>query len=79
MEKILKDLLSESSQQSIEDEILSFDNYLNLVTQEPWITRDTSQLLHDMMLTSGVEHQMIPGKPVKHTYKFFDDPHHLQH
>ncbi|MFT5127972.1 MAG: serine protein kinase [Rhodothermales bacterium] len=31
------------------------------------------QLLHDMMLSRGVEHRIVSGKPVKHPYRFFGD------
>ncbi len=56
-----------------EEEILSFTEYLDLVVSEPWVTRNTAQLLHDMMLTSGVEHSISAGKPMKHRYRFFED------
>lgn len=56
------------------NEILAFDDYLKLLTNEPWISRNTFQLLHDMLLSSGVEHSIIPGKPIKHRYRFFEDP-----
>lgn len=55
------------------EKILSFEEYLNLVIKEPWVTRDSPQILHDMLLSSGVEHSIIPGKPVVHQYKFFED------
>ena len=54
-------------------EILSFSDYLELVKTEPWITRNTFQLLHDMLLSSGVERTIVPGKPIKHRYEFFED------
>ncbi|MCJ8328506.1 MAG: hypothetical protein HRT89_01685 [Lentisphaeria bacterium] len=55
------------------NEILTFLDYLELVKKEPWITRNSMQLLHDMLLSSGVEHTIIPGKPVIHKYNFFED------
>lgn len=55
------------------EKILSFEEYLNLVIKEPWVTRDSPQILHDMLLSSGLEHSIIPGKPVVHQYKFFED------
>ena len=57
----------------VKDEVLSFEEYLELVKKEPWITRNSVQILHDMLLSSGVELSIVPGKPVKHRYKFFED------
>ena len=31
------------------------------------------QLLHDMLVSRGIEHAIMPGKPVKHKYSFFED------
>lgn len=53
-------------------EILSFDDYCSLVVREPWVTRNSVQLMHDMMLSQGVEHSIVAGKPVKHKYSFFE-------
>ncbi len=73
MKKILDDLLNKSIERTqVVQEILSFEEYLELVKKEPWIARDSTQLLHDMMLSEGVEHSMVAGKPVKHTYHFFE-------
>ncbi|MDF1813400.1 MAG: hypothetical protein P1V20_14480 [Verrucomicrobiales bacterium] len=58
---------------AFDQSILTFDEYLNLVKSEPWVTRDSPQLLHDMLLSSGVEHSIVPGKPVIHQYKFFEN------
>lgn len=55
------------------EKILNFEEYLNLVIREPWVTRDSPQILHDMLLASGVEHSIITGKPVVHHYKFFEE------
>ena len=44
-----------------------------MTVKQPWITRNTFQLVHDMMLSSGVEHAIMPGKPIKHRYGFFED------
>lgn len=55
------------------EEILSFPDYLDLVKSEPWVTRNTFQLMHDMLLSSGVERTIVPGKPIKHRYGFFED------
>ena len=72
MDKKLLSVL-ESPLAGIDDEVLSFEKYLDLVKQEPWVTRNSMQLLHDMLLTSGVEHSIIPGKPIKHRYLFFEN------
>lgn len=75
MKATLKKLLSKSVQKNRAlDQVLSYEDYLRLVQKEPWITRNSTQLLHDMILSSGVEHSISPGKPVKHTYNFFEDP-----
>ena len=68
----LKEVL-ETSSVSLEEEILDFPDYLDLVVKEPWITRNTFQLLHDMLLSSGVERTIVPGKPLRHRYEFFED------
>ena len=73
MNQFLSDLISKSSEKTeIKQEAMSFEDYLSLVQQEPWISRNSTQLLHDMMLVEGVDHMMVPGKPVKHTYHFFE-------
>ena len=69
----LKDILEGSGAPAPEEEIHSFPEYLELVKKEPWITRNTFQLLHDMLLSSGVERTIVPGKPIKHRYGFFED------
>ncbi|CAM2068905.1 AAA-PrkA domain-containing protein [Sulfidibacter corallicola] len=69
----LKNILQASAVANQTDQVLSFFEYLDLVTQKPWISRDTFQLLHDMILSGGVEHSLSPGKPVKHRYGFFED------
>lgn len=56
-----------------EEEILTFSDYLDLLTREPWVARDSMQLLHDMLLSAGVEYNISPGKPLKHRYKFFEE------
>lgn len=67
------EILKTTLDQQPDDEILSFEEYLELVKKQPWITRNTSQLLHDMLLASGVEHSLVAGKPMKHRYAFFED------
>ncbi|MBN1696893.1 MAG: hypothetical protein JW881_05220 [Spirochaetales bacterium] len=73
MDSNLYQIFQKASENRPEDEILSFPDYLDLIKQKPWITRNTFQLLHDMILTSGVEYTIIPGKPIRHRYKFFED------
>lgn len=73
MREALQALLQQSVQRNLNDEILTFDEYLQLTQQEPWVTRDTFQLLHDMLLSSGVDHSISPGKPIKHHYHFFEN------
>ena len=73
MREALQALLENSSKRNVSEEILSFDEYLQLVQREPWVTRDTFQLLHDMLLSSGVDHSISPGKPIKHHYQFFEN------
>lgn len=68
----LQDLLNRSGTKSLDEEILEFSEYLELVKREPWVARNTFQLLHDMMLSSGVEYTILPGKPIRHRYSFFE-------
>ena len=72
MRKKLSKILAESSARSGSHKILTFYEYLDLVVEKPWVTRDTFQLLHDMILSKGVEHSLVPGKPMKHRYSFFE-------
>ncbi len=72
MLKELDNLLNDESTVIAQDETLNFEDYLDLLLRAPWITRTTPQLLHDMILSHGVEHAIQPGKPVKHTYHFFE-------
>jgi serine protein kinase len=69
----LTDILESATLRGTDDEILSFPEYLELVKREPWTTRNTFQLLHDMLLSSGVERTIVPGKPLRHRYAFFED------
>jgi serine protein kinase len=73
MKQILNDLINQSTENvQTREEVLSFEEYLELVQKEPWIIRNSTQMLHDMMLAEGVEHMMVTGKPVKHSYSFFE-------
>ena len=69
----LRSVFEQHQQDLVDDEVLSFSDYLDLVVEKPWITRNTFQLLHDMLLRSGVEHAIVPGKPIKHRYAFFEN------
>ncbi len=73
MDASLKSLLTQSVQRDVSDEIFSFSTYLELLHKEPWTARNTFQMLHDMILGSGVEHAMHSGKPIKHHYRFFEN------
>ena len=72
MREKLSKILAESSARYDQHKILTYFEYLDLVTEKPWVTRDTFQLLHDMILSKGVEISLVPGKPVKHRYQFFE-------
>lgn len=73
MQPKLAELLKESTRKDHSEEVLTFEAYLELTRTQPWITRNTFQLIHDMMLSKGVEHSISPGKPVKHRYQFFEN------
>lgn len=69
----LKSVFEVDSEQRIKDEIIKFDDYLNIVRTSPWVTRNMSQVLYDMIVSRGVEHTIIAGKPPVHDYRFFED------
>ncbi len=73
MREKFQKIFQETAVKNKTDEVLSYYEYLDLCASKPWVTRDTFQLLHDMILSSGVEHSLSPGKPVKHRYGFFED------
>jgi len=73
MKKKLAQILADAWEREDTTSALSFDDYLDLVLARPWVTRNTFQLLHDMILSRGVDHAITPGKPVKHRYSFFED------
>ncbi len=66
-------IIEQSNKQHVNDEIIDFSQYLSLIQEKPWIARNTFQLLHDMIVSSGVEFAIVPGKPIRHSYKFFED------
>ena len=51
----------------------SFEDYLDLVREDPKITRTAYQRLYDMILSYGTE-EYIDNKKKIIKYKFFDDP-----
>jgi serine protein kinase len=73
MHRALTEILESTTFRRTEEDVLTFSEYLDLVKREPWTTRNTFQLLHDMLLSSGVERTIVPGKPLKHRYAFFED------
>jgi serine protein kinase len=73
MLRALTEILESATFRGTDEEILAFPEYLELVKREPWTTRNTFQLLHDMLLSSGVERTIVPGKPLRHRYAFFED------
>lgn len=50
----------------------SFDDYLNLVKENPRITRNAFQRMYDMIMESGTSEYVDVKKHMVH-YKFFDD------
>ncbi|MBN2535426.1 MAG: hypothetical protein JXB88_21285 [Spirochaetales bacterium] len=66
-------IIEKGSISRAEDEIFSFSDYLDLIKRKPWVSRNTFQLLHDMIISRGVEYTIIPGKPIHHRYNFFED------
>jgi len=73
MDRTFADLFDDPSQSAENARVYSFDEYLDLVRKEPWVTRDAPQILHDMLLSTGVEHSIISGKPIVHKYNFFEN------
>ncbi|MCB1050286.1 MAG: hypothetical protein KDC71_06750 [Acidobacteria bacterium] len=73
LSKTLFEKIETQNHLGLDEEVLSFDAYLALLLDQPWISRNSSQLLHDMLLSSGVELSLVPGKPIKHRYRFFED------
>jgi serine protein kinase len=53
----------------------SFEDYLNLVRENPRVTRTAFQRLHDMILSFGTE-EYIDNKKRLLRYNFFKDEHH---
>ncbi|QDT68537.1 PrkA AAA domain protein [Planctomycetes bacterium MalM25] len=51
----------------------SFEEYLDIVREQPEVTRTAYQRLYDMILSYGVETEEVGREKVTH-YRFFDDP-----
>ncbi len=51
----------------------SFEEYLNIVRENPEVTRTAYQRIYDMILTYGVE-VVSKGREKEYHYHFFDDP-----
>lgn len=52
----------------------SFNDYLQLVRENPRVTRNAFQRMYDMIMEDGVEEYVDVKKKITH-YKFFDDIH----
>ena len=52
----------------------SFAEYLDIVREEPDVTRNAWQRLHDCVVSFGTEHWTEYKKPIVR-YRFFDDPY----
>lgn len=50
----------------------SFDDYVNLVKENPKVTRNSFQRMYDMIMEKGTEEYVDVKKKITH-YKFFDD------
>src|SRR5690349_11935271 len=51
----------------------SFQDYINIVTESPEVTRNAFQRIYDMILSYGTEETVDFKKKIIH-YNFFDDP-----
>ena len=51
----------------------TFRNYLDLVQQNPRITRNAYQRLYDMIVSYGTDQYEV-GREKRTHYRFFDDP-----
>ncbi len=52
----------------------TFEEYLEIVRDDPRVTRTAYQRIYDMILSYGVE-VVTKGREKEHQYRFFDDPH----
>ena len=53
----------------------SFDEYLDVVRQDPKVTRTAHQRVYDMVMAYGT-YEIEDGKDTLTRYRFFDDPDH---
>ena len=74
VDNILEMLEGKLEKSKIVSQVIGYHDYLDLVMEKPWVTRNTKQLMNDMIFRSGVEHTMLPGSALKQKYKFFEDP-----
>ena len=51
----------------------TFEEYLDIVADNPLVTRTAYQRLYDMILSYGVESEEH-GREKRYRYRFFDDP-----
>jgi serine protein kinase len=73
MKESFKKSLAKADEKHVDIEIKSYEEFLDILKDNPWVARDMSQIMHDMIVSSGVKHTIVPGKPVKHEYGFFED------
>jgi serine protein kinase len=73
VDNILNLLEEKLQKNTVQNEVITYHEYLDMVVEKPWITRNTKQLMNDMILLSGVEHTMLPGSSLKQKYNFFED------
>jgi len=52
----------------------TFEEYLDIVRDNPQVTRTAYQRIYDMILSAGVD-VVTKGREKEHHYRFFDDPH----
>jgi len=69
----MKSLLESHTDMTPENTSMPFYEYIELVKTEPWVTRNPFQLLLDVIMSSGVDRKIIPGKQIQHLYHFFED------
>ncbi len=53
----------------------TFEEYLDIVRENPMVTRTAYQRLYDMILSYGVEVVRVGPREENSHYRFFDDPH----
>ena len=73
MQSTLQNVFTKFDSEVSQNEVMSFEKYLEIVYDQPWITRNMFQILYDMIIAGGVEHTIVAGKPPIHKYNFFED------